>query len=350
MGNGGAGAPHAGAGITGAEPSGAGSGPGRPARATVSGGRRLVTLAERGGVAIVLVSLIVAFSIALPATFPTARNLAGIASTQDVAVLLALGAMVPLAGGEYDLSVGFVLGFTSMELAVLTVNVHMPAVEAILLTLATAIGIGVLNAVLTLKFHINSFIATLGVGTVLSGLTLFISHSTIVAGTLPTVLAALGDQGPGGIVYGVYGVVLIALVVLYVIERTPPGRRLEAVGKGRDAARLAGVRVGRLVFVAFVSSSFLSGLAGILETATQGSADPNVGPDLLLPALAAAFLGATTIRPGRFNVVGTVLSVLLLAVGFNGLSQLGAPLWVGPVFDGSVLLCAVAFARGQKIG
>jgi ribose transport system permease protein len=108
------------------------------------------------------------------------------------------------------------------------------------------------------------------------------------------------------------------------------------------------VRVKGLVFSSLVTSALVAGLAGVLNTATQGSADPSVGPAFLLPALAAAFLGATTIRPGRFNVIGTVLSVLLLAVGVNGLSQLGAPQWVGPVFNGGVLLLAVGAAQLRR--
>jgi ribose transport system permease protein len=316
-----------------------GDGSGRPVVGRP--GRSVVDVAERLGVPAVLVILVVVFSIDLPSTFPTSANLSGILSTEDVGIVLALGGMVPLICGEFDLSIGYVLGFSSMELAVLTITHGINVWLAVVITIATATGIGLINAFLVLWCRVSSFIATLASGTLLSGLTLLISHSTIVTGALPSAFLKLGNGGYGGVPPGVYIALVLAIVVYYILEHTPFGRHLEAIGQGRDAARLAGVRVNRLVFTSLVASATVAGLAGVLNTATQGSADPSVGPGFLLPALAAAFLGATTIRPGRFNVIGTVLSVLLLAVGVNGLSQMGAPQWVSPVFNGGVLLVAV---------
>jgi ribose transport system permease protein len=303
---------------------------------------------ERLGVPVLLVALFIAFSIALPSTFPTSRNLSGILSTEDVGLILALGSLMPLVCGEFDLSVGNVLGFSSMQVAVLTLNHGMNVWVASLITVLTAAAIGVANAVLVLFCNVSSFIATLASGTVLSGLTLLISNSTIVTGSFSGAFIKLGNGGPGGVAPGVFFALALGVFLWYVLEHTPLGRRMEAIGQGRDAARLAGVRVKGLVFASLVTSALVAGLAGVLNTATQGSADPSVGPAFLLPALAAAFLGATTIRPGRFNVIGTVLSVLLLAVGVNGLSQLGAPQWVGPVFNGGVLLLAVGAAQLRR--
>lgn len=318
-----------------------------PEEAPVRHSARALRVLERSGVPTVLVILLVVFSITLPKTFPTARNLSGILTTEDVVLLVALGGMIPLIGGEYDLSIGYVLGFCSMEVAVLTLHSGLNVWFAVFLTVLTAIGIGIFNAVLVLFVGVNSFIATLASGTILSGITLLISNSTIVTGSLSHSFLNLGTGGPGGIPPGLMIVLGIGLVLLYVLEHTPAGRHLEAAGQGREATRLAGIRVNRLLFVSLVLSATIAGLAGVLNTATQGSADPSVGSEFLLPALAAAFLGATTIRPGRFNVVGTVLAVYLLAVGVNGLAQLGAPSWVGPVFDGGVLVVAVAAARGR---
>lgn len=314
-------------------------------------GQRALTVGERLGVPAVLIILLIVFTIAKPGTFPTARNLSGIVTTEDVALLLALGGMVPLVAGEFDLSVGFMLGFASMVEAIFVLHLGMNIWVATLLTFVIAIAFGIVNGILILYVGVSSLIATLASGTVLSGITLLVSKSTIVAGSLPRGFLDIGNGGPGGIAPGVFMVLGFAVLLLYVLEHTPLGRYAEATGQGREAARLAGIRVDGLVFGSFVISSAVAGLAGILETATQGSADPSVGPSFLLPALAAAFLGATTIRPGRFNVAGTVLSVLLLAVGVNGLSQLGAPQWVGPVFDGGVLLVAVSVSRSRaKVG
>lgn len=321
--------------------------PGADRRAGPDQGRRrsVAGRVEQLGVPAVLVVLVVAFSLALPSTFPTSANLSGILSTEDVSIVLALGGIIPLICGEFDLSIGYVLGFTSMEVAVLTLNEHWNVWLATIATILTGAAIGLVNAFLVRMANLSSFIATLASGTVLNGITLLISRQTIVTGTLPQGFVKLGTGGPGNVPPAVYIALAIAIVLYYVLEHTPGGRRLEALGQGRDAARLAGVKVGRLVMVSLVSSGLIAGIAGVLNTATQGSADPSVGPDFLLPALAAAFLGATTIRPGRFNVIGTVLSVLLLAVGVNGLSQMGAPQWVSPVFNGGVLIVAVGAAQ-----
>jgi ribose transport system permease protein len=308
---------------------------------------RLIRSLEQLGVPAVLVVLIVVFSIALPATFPTSRNLSGLLSTEDIVILVALGAIAPLIAGEFDLSIGYVLGFTSMEVAVLTLNHGMNVWLASIIAICTAMLIGLVNAFLVLKLRISSFIATLASGTVLSGLTLLLSNSTIVTGVFPNDFVKLGFGGPGGVPPAVYIVGVVGILLIYMTEHTPVGRRLEAIGQGRDAARLAGLKVDRLVLLSLVMSAGVCGIAGVLNTAAQGSASPGTGPEFLLPALAASFLGSTTIRPGRFNILGTVFSVLLLAVGFNGLSQLGAPQWVSPVFDGGVLIIAVGLTRGR---
>jgi ribose transport system permease protein len=314
-------------------------------RVVASRAQRIGRVVERLGVPALLVVLIIAFSIALPDTFPTSRNFSGILSTEDIGLLLALGGMIPLICGEFDLSIGFILGFCSMEVAVLHINQGMNIWVASGVTILTALGIGLVNTFLVLVCNVSSFIATLASGTVLSGITLLIADNTIVTGLFPEQFINLGNGGPADIAPGVFIAVAVGLIMLYTLEHTPVGRRLEAVGQGREAARLAGTRVNRLVFYSLITSAVVAGMAGVLNTATQGSADPGVGPEFLLPALAAAFLGATTIRPGRFNVIGTVLSVLLLAIGVNGLSQLGAPQWVPPVFNGGVLLLAVGVAQ-----
>ena len=131
---------------------------------------------------------------------------------------------------------------------------------------------------------------------------------------------------------------------------TPFGRYIYAVGGGREVARLAGINTDLLTILAFTLSGFMAGIAGVLETATVGAAHPDVGPQFLLPAFAAAFLGATTIQPGRFNVLGTVVALFLLAVGIGGFQQLGAPFWVSPVFNGTALLIAVGLAVRRGSG
>jgi ribose transport system permease protein len=307
-------------------------------------------LLERFGALLVLVGLIVFFSLLLPATFPTYANLTTILTTQDVLAILAIGLLVPLAAGEFDLSIGFVLGFTGMEVAVLTGVLHWHPVPAIVLTLATAVLIGLINGLLVVRVGINAFIATLGVGTVLSGLTIWMSNGTVVYQGIPDLLLAIGRTQLLLLPLPVFYMIIVIIVFSYIMGHTPFGRYIYAVGGGREVARLAGINTDLLTILAFTLSGFMAGIAGVLETATVGAAHPDVGPQFLLPAFAAAFLGATTIQPGRFNVLGTVVALFLLAVGIAGFQQLGAPFWVSPVFNGTALLIAVGLAVRRGSG
>ena len=295
----------------------------------------------------VLILVVVAFSLAKPDTFPTYTNLVSILSSQTVLLTLALGALFPLIAGEFDLSVGFALGFTAMLLAVLSGKHGVPLVPAIILAVLCGGVIGAVNAALVLRLRVNAFIATLASGTVLQGLTLWVSDGQVVA-NLPAGLSDIGRTQIADMPVLVFVVAAMALVVGLLLEKTPAGRYLYATGLGREAARLAGVKTGMLLAGAFVLSGLLAGVAGVMQTAILGAANPDVGAQYLLPVFAAGFLGATAIRPGRFNVGGTVLALLLLATGIAGLSQLGAPLWVSPVFNGLALIIAVALAVRRR--
>lgn len=297
--------------------------------------------------AMVLILVVIVFSALRPDTFATYSNLVAILSSQTVLLVLALGALFPFVAGEFDLSVGFVLGFSSMLLSVLTVEQGVPVPIAIVLAIAAGAVFGGINAYLVLKLHINAFIATLASGTVLQGLTLWLSKGRVIAG-LPESIPDFGRAQLWGMPIIVYIAVLLAVVVAFVLERMPVGRYLYATGSGRAAARLAGVRTKPLLASAFIFSGFMAGLAGVLQTTILGAANPDVGEQYLLPVFAAIFLGATAIRPGRFNAAGTVLALLLLAVGIAGLSQFGAPLWVSPVFNGLALIIAVALAVRRR--
>ena len=126
---------------------------------------------------------------------------------------------------------------------------------------------------------------------------------------------------------------------------TAAGRRLLFVGRGREVARLNGISVAGVRVGALIGSSMIAALSGIVYAGNLGSADPFSGTNFLLPAFAAAFLGATSIIPGRFNSWGTFLAVYFLATGINGLSMLGIPLWVTNVFNGAVLILAVTLSQ-----
>ncbi len=289
-----------------------------------------------------LVLLIIGFSIALPRLFPSLSNLQTILGDQAIPGILALAVLLPLASGEFDLSVGATLGFVSIFCAWAASN-GVPVGLILVLALILGLVIGLVNALLV-RIGVNAFIATLGVSTVLAGGNLFVSNGTVIYQNIASSYTELAQFKVGGIALPVFYFLVLALIVWYLLDHTPYGRYVRATGLGRESARLTGIRTKAVLSSAFVVAAVIAALAGFLQTARVGSAPPDLGPTFLLPAYAAAFLGTTTVIPGRFNVWGTVIGVYLLAVGINGLSLAGAPQWVPSVFNGGALIVAVTLA------
>jgi ribose transport system permease protein len=290
----------------------------------------------------VFVLFIIIFSFWLPGTFPTATNWKNIASSQAVTAIVSLGLLLPLAAGTFDLSIGSTLG-TASVLAASLMKHHVDPTVAILITLGAGAVIGSINGTLVALVGLDSFIATLGMSSVLTAVILKVSNSRQIVG-LPEGFQSLTAGHPLGIPIQVFYLAVVALVLWYVLERSPFGRYLFAIGGAREAARLAGVPTKRYVFVSLVGCSVMASLAGIIVTANIGAASPEIGPSYLLPAFAAAFLGATQFKSGRFNVPGTLLATYLLATGVTGLQLAGASEWVTSLFNGVALIIAVALA------
>lgn len=317
--------------------------PGRPVTA------RAFAYLERWGAVAVMVALFALFSALRPNTFPTYQNVSTLLSTQAILAILAIGLLVPLAAGEFDLSIGFTLGFSAMLTAVLTGEHGVPVPLAVAASILTGLVVGVINGLAVVRIGINAFIATLGVGTVLSGMTIWLSNGNVIYQGIPASLLSIGRTQIAKLPLTVFYMAVVVLVFAFLLEHTATGRYMHAIGVGRETVRLAGIPTARLRVLAFTISGAMAGVAGVLQTATVGAAHPDAGPDFLLPAFAAAFLGATTIKPGRFNVLGTIVALFLLAIGIAGLQQLGAPFWVAPVFNGGALLVAVGLAATRRL-
>jgi ribose transport system permease protein len=251
-------------------------------------------------------------------------------------VLVALAVMVPLIVNEFDLSVGAVTGLASVVAAAAMTRFGVGWGPAIVLAVAVAAAIGLFNGLLVARAGIASLVATLGVSSVIIGLLAWYTDGESVLGTYPQVFLDLGSW-PWPLV-----ILVVATAVLwYVLEQMPAGRRLYAVGANREAARLVGIAVRTKVLLAFTASGALAGLAGVVAVARNSGANPTVGPALLLPALAAAYLGATAFRR-VFNALGTTVGVLLVAFTVSGFTLAGIDPWVKDVINGTMLLVAVA--------
>jgi ribose transport system permease protein len=307
-----------------------------------------VPLAQRLALPAVWVLVIALFGALEPDTFLTTANFQTIFGSQAVLALVTLGLLLPLTAGDYDLSIGSVLSLTAMVTAVLNVNEGWPVGLAALAGLACATLVGVVNGALVVLLDLDSFVTTLGTGAFVSGVVLWISGSETVGGISDALVTPISKWELLGIPLAFwYGLVLCG-GLWYALEFTPLGRRLLFTGRGREVARLSGVRVGRARFGALVAAAAIAGLAGVLYVGTNGGADPSSGADFLLPAYAGAFLGATSLAPGRFNPWGALMAVYFLVTGVTGLQLLGVESFVQQLFYGSALVLALAVSRLAK--
>lgn len=321
-------------------------GPGSP-RGGLRGG--LLHAVSVWNLLILLALLVVLFAVLVPGTFLTAFTFRSMASSRSVNALLALAVTIPLAANQFDLSAASVLGIAQVLANGLQTQQGLPWGLAVALVAAMGAAVGLVNGLLVTRARINSFIATLGTGTVLLGLNQWYTGGRQVVGALPPGFLAISARLPWLGVPAPLLYVLVAATALWVVfDHLPLGRRLYVIGDSPRAAQLSGIRVDRHVSLAFVASGTLAALAGIVLQAQLQVGQSTVGQELMLPAFTGALLGATAVRPGRPNAWGTVLAVAVLAVAVAGLSQLGAPFFVEPLFNGGMLVLAVGLAGATQ--
>src|SRR5580698_5834240 len=303
------------------------------------------------GLPIMTLVLAVFFSILLPDSFPTALNIRSILSDKGIIALLSLGAMLPMMAGRIDLTIGFGIVMWHILAISLQVWYQVPWPLAILLVLLCSGFAGLFNGLLVEVAQIDSFVATLGTGTILYALALWHTEGRQIIGTLPPGFVAINTASIFGIPIPAFYVLGLAILLWVVSERLPIGRFIYAIGANEKAAALNGIPVRAYVIGVFVASGVITGFAGCVLGAKLRIGQANVGLDYLLPALVGAFLGSTTIKPGRVNIWGTVCGVLILAVGISGIQQLGGAFFVEPLFNGATLVISIAlaaFAQRQR--
>jgi ribose transport system permease protein len=286
---------------------------------------------------------IVVFGLWVPSEFLTTSTLHSVAAQQAVTGMIGLAVLIPLAAGLYDLSVGATANVSGILTIVLMNNHHWAWVPATIAGIAVAVAIGLINSFIVVKLGVNSFIATLGMGSILAAVEVIISANsqpippTSVAWNNFTQTTVLGFQ------IVVLYLIILAVVLWWLTAHTPVGRYLYAIGGNTEAARLSGVRINRYTTFALVTSATIAGLAGVMFSSLNGPS-LDFGSTLLLPAFAAAFLGSTQLIPGRFNVWGTLLAIYVLATGVQGLQLVSGASWLSDMFNGVALIIAVALS------
>lgn len=312
---------------------------------SVLASERAFDLVNRYMLVMLLIGICVGFSIALPDSFFTADNFKTVGNEQVVVVLLAMGATLPLIVGEFDLGVGYVLGMGQALAVGFIIREGLGIAGSIVLVLVLTGLVGLFNGVMIVKFRISALIATLATGSILTGVVFAYTGGQVLYGGVPKGYIQIARGEALSLPLPIWYALAIVVVLATFYSFVPTGRRMYAIGGNRQAALLSGIKVHRLIICSFVGSAVLSGFAGVLISSRLGSAQPGLGPQFLLPAFAAAFLGATTIRPGRFNLPGTVIAVYTLAFAITGLQQVGVPSWFEYVFNGIALLVAVGLSN-----
>lgn len=313
---------------------------------------RGLSVPETGALLIVLVGLFVYFSVASE-FFLNSENLINVLQNVAVVGIIACPATLLLISGQFDLSVGSGVGFAGMVMAVAalapgTGGVDLPFAanltvsSAFVVAVAATIVVGLINAFAVTVIGINALITTLGTLALFRGLTKVLGDGQTIR------INGFGELGVlriFGIPLSVYIFIACVAIFWFVLRYTVYGRSLYAIGASPSAARLAGIRTGRVIFIAFLLSSLCVALAGLIRLSQVAGASVNSGLGIELSVITAVVLGGASLSGGRGGILGTVLAVLIVGVLANGLIQLSVPSFWIEVANGLLLLGAVTVDR-----
>ncbi|MET7571970.1 ABC transporter permease [Streptomyces sp. NPDC005492] len=298
----------------------------------------------RYGLLLLLVLTLVSFSLARPEEFATWDNVKSTLDQQTPVIIGGLAVMIPLLTDSIDLSVGANISLANILTAGLTTNSGLSTPLAVVAAILATTAVGLINGLIVERLQVTSFVATLGMATLLGGVGLAYSHSADIL-TVPSAVTSMVRTEILGLPLSVYYGIVCLLVTALVLRYLPVGRKLRAVGANPRAAALSGIQPGLYRVAAFTLGGTLAGVAGVVLTGQLGSATASgAANSLLLPIFAAVFLGSTAFTPGRQNVTGLFVAVLFLAFVSSGLVLLGAPLWASPLVNGAALILAVALS------
>jgi ribose transport system permease protein len=292
-------------------------------------------------------AFVVLFGIWSPQTFLTMDTVHLVASEQAAGGMVALALLIPMIAGQFDLSVGAMANLGGLIAVVMQLKHGWAPIPALLFAVVVGVVVGLVNGFIVVRLGVNSFIATLGMSSVL------VAVQTIITGgsTPPPVTSTFWNNMTQHQIFGFQIIVLylivLAILLWWVLGHTPFGRYLYATGSNVEAARLSGIRTGLWSWTSLVLSAAISALAGCFYVSLTGP-DLTFGSTLLLPSFAAVFLGSTQLLPGKFNVWGTLLAIVVLATGAQGLQLVTGVQWIQDMFNGVALILAVALSVRRR--
>lgn len=302
------------------------------------------------GALYVLVAICVVFGIWVPETFLTQATLKQLVNGNAITAMAALALVVPLSTRTFDLSFAYTMSLSGVTASYLVVDHGVAVPLAFAGAIGVAVLVGMINGFVVVVMRIDSFIATLATGSLIQSFIIFFTDGGININSplLSEGFSRVGQGRVGGVSYSVFVVLALAVVLWLFMEHTSTGRRLYATGFNPEAARLANIRTDLLRFTSLVACAAIAGLAGAILASQLASGSTSAGTAYLLPAFAAAFVGATQFKGGRFNAWGTVVAVLMLGTGILGLALASAPAFTSSMFTGLVLIAALAGAGARR--
>ena len=298
------------------------------------------------GTILALAFILLVFSLIRPASFCTLTNFINITRQISLLVMISLGATLVMSVNEFDLSVGSMASLGGVMAALLAVK-GLPMVACFALPILVSVVIGALNGWIVARFRVLSFITTLGMSTVLSGIIYRLSGGATIFEGIPKSFSALGTTKFGRIPLLSILMVVFVAVFYFLMQHMTLGRKLYAIGGNEETARIAGIRVKRYKTIAFALCGAMACVTGMLIASRVGSANTTAGDGYFLQSYAAVFIGCTVSRKGVPNVLGTLVGAAILGVLANGLTMLQMPTYMQDIITGAIIVLAVI---AQKLG
>jgi ribose transport system permease protein len=298
------------------------------------------------GTLIASLLIIITFTILRPQYFATVSNAINISRQISLLVVISIGATFVMTIGEFDLSIGAQASLGGIMAAMLAVE-GVPIILAFIIPMVVGAIIGLLNGFIITKFKVLSFIITLGMSTILAGVTFWLTNGATIFENVPLAFKFIGTEKIMGIPMLTIIMVILVIVFSFIMKNTLLGRRLYSIGGNQVAARVSGINVDKNKIIAFSICGILSTLAGVLLSSRLGSAHPNGGDGMFLQAYAAVYIGSTISKQGVPNIVGTFVGAAILGILANGLTILQVPTFMQDLLTGLIIIGAVIL---QKLG
>lgn len=277
--------------------------------------------------------------------FLTTNNLSNVARQVSINAIIAVGMTCAILTGGIDLSVGPVMALSGTVTAGLMVA-GFPPEAAVLGGLMVGALFGAGNGAFVAYAKMPPIIVTLATMGIARGLALIYTGGYPISG-LPDGFALLGRGDFLGIQLPILVMLVVYLLAYILLNKTPVGRYIYAIGGNEEAARLSGVRVSRYKLMVYTLSGLTAALAGIVLTSRLMSGQPNAGIGFELDAIAAVVLGGTAIAGGRGAIIGTLIGAMMLGVLNNGLNLMGVSPYVQNVIKGGIILLAIYISRSR---